>query len=342
MITTFGEIMLRLMPADSGEKIADATDFEVRPGGSESNVAIALANLGLNAFFVSCLPDNALGYKIIRHLRSEGVSTDFIKMMPGRLGTYWTETGLGPRNSFVIYDRENSVFSNITPEDINREHLLSLTSWFHFSGISPAVSENVYLVLAKVVSELQCPYSVDLNFRSKLWEWVNKDPKLIRMMMTELCRNATFIAGNESDFQDVFGFQSSSENPETVFSHLSEQCFKKFPNLEYVAISHRESHSASLNDWSGFLFNRKHPSEGYQGIQYRLDNIRDRVGTGDSFSAGIIYGLLHRETMSDQDIIDFAVTLGALNHTTIGDASHFTAEDVFNTMKTGGSGRIIR
>jgi 2-dehydro-3-deoxygluconokinase len=342
MITTFGEIMLRLMPADSGEKIADATDFEVRPGGSESNVAIALANLGMETCFATCLPHNQLGHKILRHLKAEGVNTDFIRTKEGRLGTYWTETGLGPRNSFVIYDRENSVLSNITPEDIDWEHLLSLTSWFHFSGISPAISENVYQVLSKLPDILNCPYSVDLNFRSKLWEWVNKDPKLIRMMMTELCRNATFIAGNESDFQNVFGFQSSSENPETVFSHLSEQCFKTFPNLEYVAISNRESLTASLNNWSGFLFNRKNPSEGYQGIQYRLDNIRDRVGTGDSFSAGIIYGLQHRDTMTDQDIIDFAVTLGALNHTTIGDASHFTAEDVLNTMKTGGSGRIIR
>jgi len=342
MITTFGEIMLRLMPADPGEKIVDATDFEVRPGGSESNVAIALANLGLETCFATCLPHNQLANKILRHLKAEGVNTDFIRMKEGRLGTYWTETGIGPRNSFVIYDRENSAFSNMTTEDIDWEHLLSLTKWFHFSGISPAVSENVYQVLSKLPGTINCPYSVDLNFRSKLWDWVNKDQKEISKIMTELCRNATFIAGNESDFQNVFGFHSSAENPEEIFSELSGQCFKTFPNLEYVAISHRESLSASLNNWSGFLFNRKNPSKGFQGMQYKLDQIRDRVGTGDSFSAGIIYGLLHGDTMSDQDVVDFAVTLGALNHTTIGDASHFTAEDVFNTMKTGGSGRIIR
>ena len=342
MITTFGEIMLRISPKDMGERILQATDFEIRPGGSESNVAIALANLGLNSTFISKLPDNPIGQKVLGQLRLEGVNTDQISLTGGRIGMYWTENGTGPRNSFVIYDRENSAFSNSKFDDFNWSEILKQTNWFHFSGISPAVSADVAHLLKNVIDSITIPYSVDLNFRKNLWQWVDLTPNKITEIMTGLCSHATLIAGNESDFQNIFGFAVSAIDEKETYKVIAKQCFDLFPDLKYIAISNRVAFSANNNDWSGFLFVRNDEKYTYKGLTYKLDNIQDRVGTGDSFSAGIIYGLQHQHEMTWQQIIDFAVTLGALNHTTKGDASNFTKEEVLNTLKSKGSGRIER
>lgn len=341
MITTFGEIMLRISPIDVAVRIIQADTFDIRPGGSESNVAIALENLGLKNRFVTSLPGNTLGEKIIRYLKTESVNTDFIILSGDRIGMYWTENGSGPRNSFVIYDRENSAFSNAQYDDYSWDKILENTTWFHFSGISPAVSKNVAELLQKVVDRITCPYSVDLNYRNKLWQWVGQDKAMIKDVMHQLCTKATLIAGNETDFQNVFSLYSDYKDPGENFRQISEQCFKLFPHLKYIAISQRISHSASQNDWSGFLFVRNDTNFMYKGMDYRLDNIKDRVGTGDSFVAGVIYGL-QKETDNPQYVIDFATTLGALNHTTKGDASNFSVEEVLSTMSTKGSGRIIR
>lgn len=342
MITTFGEIMLRISPKELGERLLQATDFEIRPGGSESNVAIALSNLGVQTNFVTCLPKNQLGDKIIRQLKLETVETKYIQQSADRIGMYWTENGTGPRNSFVIYDRENSAFSLAGYENYPWNDILKRTDWFHFSGISPAVSQNVTLLLQKVVEEISCPYSVDLNFRNNLWQWVNRDSNEIKKIMTALCSKATLICGNESDFQNIFGLTSSEPNERDAYTEIAHQCFDIFPNLEYIAISNRKAYSANHNDWNGFLFVKNDTSFAYEGITYKLDNIQDRVGTGDSFSAGIIYGLLHQHEMNWQRIIDFAVTLGALNHTTKGDASSFNAIEVIKAIETRGTGKILR
>jgi 2-dehydro-3-deoxygluconokinase len=342
MITTFGEIMLRISPKETAERILQATNFEIRPGGSESNVAIALANLGVKSTLVTSLPDNPLGHKVIRQLRNESVNTEFIKMTGGRIGMYWTENGTGPRNSFVIYDRENSAFTHVTFNDFNWAEILRQSCWLHFSGISPAVCKGVTQLLEKVIENLKCPYSVDLNFRNNLWNWAKKDPLKIKEVMTGLCQNATLIAGNESDFQSIFGFNSSSDNELEVYTTIVRQCFIYFPNLQYIAVSNRVAHSATHNDWNGYFFVRNDDQFCYKGCTYNLDNIQDRVGTGDSFVAGIIYGLNREIKMPFQEIIDFAVTLSALNHTTKGDASNFTEEDVKITIKSNGSGRIVR
>jgi 2-dehydro-3-deoxygluconokinase len=342
MITTFGEIMLRISPKDIGERILQATDFETRPGGSESNVAIALANLGMKTALVTALPDNPLGEKVIRQLLSESVDTGFIKMTGERIGIYWTENATGPRNSFVVYDRENSAFSKATFQDFDWDEILSQSQWFHFSGISPAVSESIAILLEKVVESITCPYSVDLNFRNKLWKWVDKGPAGIAAIMTSLCNKATLIAGNESDFQTIFGFDSDSSDEMEKYNTIARQCFTRFPKLQYIAISNRISHSATLNDWSGYLFVRDDEKFCYKSIEYKLDNIQDRVGTGDSFVAGVIYGLNNTNQMSWQQTIDFAVTLGALNHTTKGDASNFSGNDVLSVIQSNGTGRIVR
>lgn len=340
-VTTFGEIMLRLSPAEKGERLTQATYFRTEPGGSESNVAIALSNLGLETKFISRLPDNALTDKLIQSLRQFGVDTSFIKKGGDKVGIYWTENGIGPRNSFVIYDRDNTSFSQMSTDDFDWEEIFQDTSWFHFSGISPAISENVKNVLLEVVQKTEMPYSVDLNYRDKLWKWVNKDTKMISEYMRSLCERASLIAGNESDFQDVLGIHPDSDNN---YTDIAAKCFEQFPNLKYISISNREAISASTNIWNGFLF-VKVKDEGikkFEGLKYTLESIMDRVGTGDSFVAGIIYGLLNDEKYSYQGIIEFATTLAALNHTTIGDASRFSADEVLKVIANKGTGRIIR
>jgi len=342
MITTFGEIMLRISPVSSGERIAQAGTFRIEPGGSESNVAIALSNLGMETAFVTCLPNNELALKIVQQLNKFSVSTSNIVTKGDRLGVYWTETGSGPRNSFVIYDREHSAFSESNFMDYHWAEIFSNISWFHFSGISPAVSFSVAELLQKVVDFCPCPYSVDLNFREKLWSWLNKDKEKINKVMTGLCSKATLIAGNETDFQDIFGLSLKGYDKDSLFAAIAERSFLLFPATRYIAISSRESVSATINNWSGYLFVKGDEQFAYKGMDYCLDSIYDRVGTGDSFVAGIIFGLAKAGHFSHQQTVDFAVTLSALNHTTIGDVSNFNESDVLRTMHNKGSGRIVR
>ncbi|HRZ42508.1 MAG TPA: sugar kinase, partial [Bacteroidales bacterium] len=338
MITTFGEIMLRIQPAESGERIRQAALFRITPGGSESNVAIALSNLGLHTTFVTALPNNELAQSIMEHLWQFGVDTQYIIQEGERLGLYFTETGIGPRNSFVVYDRAESAFSRATPEMFPLHEMMHKSSWFHFSGISPAVSESVTEILMQATAEPPCPYSVDLNYREKLWQWVEHDKDAIRNVMTELCENATMIAGNETDFQNIFGLKSAASNKADAFADIAQQCFNLFPKTKFITISDRTAISATTNHWGGFLFVRDNPVFGFCGKEYTIDHILDRVGTGDSFVAGIIYGLVDNKQQDYQQVIDFAVALSALNHTTVGDASRFSVADVLKTIESSGSG----
>lgn len=342
MITTFGEIMLRITPQDSGERILQSKNYRIEPGGSESNVAIALSNLGMKTQFITSLPDYALSEKIVRYLMEHNV-IPIILQKGSRVGVYWTETGIGPRNSFVIYDRENSAFSEASYDDFNWSEIFKKTSWFHFSGISPAVSESVSEMLSKVVKKIQVPYSVDLNYRKKLWNWCNKNPDKINETMTELCSKATLIAGNESDFIDIFGIDSRERDANKKYSQIAEQAFQKFLKAEFISISNRKSISATRNDWNGFLFvNQNNKIQAFKSHTYQIDSVIDRVGTGDGFVAGIIYGLTTLNKDEYQKTVDFANTLAALNHTTKGDASNFSKEEVLRVMETKGSGRIAR
>lgn len=338
-VTTFGEIMLRLSPVEKGERLTQATYFRTEPGGSESNVAIALSNLGLETKFVSRLPDNVLTDKILQNLKQFSVDTSGIKKGGDKVGIYWTENGVGPRNSFVIYDRDNTSFSQMSTDDFDWKEIFKDTSWFHFSGISPAISKNVKTVLLEAIQKADIPYSVDLNYRENLWKWVNKDAKLISEYMRLLCERAVLIAGNESDFQNVLGIYPDSESD---YTDIAAKCFEQLPNLRYISISNREALSASTNIWNGFLFVKDKGINKFVGLKYNLESIMDRVGTGDSFVAGIIYGLLNEEKYKYQEIIDFATTLAALNHTTIGDASIFSADEVLKVIANNGTGRIIR
>ena len=342
MISTFGEIMLRISPDSKAERLIQSKSFRIEPGGSESNVAIALANLGKEVSFISCLPENELSDLVIRYLKHHSVDASNIVFKGNRIGVYWTENGSGPRNSFVIYDRENSAFSSSGIDDYDFHQILNKSEWFHFSGISPSVSESVTQLLQKALEICHCPYSVDLNFREKLWGWVSKDKTKIGEIMTNLCQRAELIAGNETDFQNIFGIESTKAPKRDAFKEIAENVFSIFPALKYIAISNRQSVSATKNHWNGFLFVRSDDQFVYEGKEYILDSIEDRVGTGDSFVAGIIFGLFAKDKTNYQEVIDFAVALSALNHTTLGDASCFSVTDVQKTLNSGGSGRIVR
>lgn len=342
MITTFGEIMLRIQPAESGERMRQASLFRITPGGSESNVAIALANLGLRTTFVTALPQNELAQIIHEHLWQFGVDTQYLVQEDDRMGLYFTETGIGPRNSFVVYDRAESAFSKADLRTFPMHEIMHKSAWFHFSGISPAVSESVAEILLHATADAPCPVSIDLNYREKLWQWVEHDKDSIRNVMEELCGNATLIAGNETDFQNIFGLKTTATDKAEGFADIARQCFDLFPKTKFITISDRTAISATTNLWGGFLFVREDPVFSYHGTEYNIDHIVDRVGTGDSFIAGIIHGLVYEKKPDYQYVIDFAVALSALNHTTMGDASRFSARDVQKTIESGGSGRIIR
>lgn len=339
-IITFGEIMLRITPFVMGERTIQADTFRIEPGGSESNVAVALANLGENVAFLTKLPDNELSEIIYRYLRKYNVDTSYIKTGKGRLGVYYTEHGVGPRPSLVVYDRENSTFAESEPADFDLNKINKEFSWFHTSGISPAVSKNAHDTLEKIIKNLgrNIQISIDLNYRKKLWEWVHEPrTESIKNIMLALCRKAYLLTANETDFQDVFEFDGNGETSQK-YGEIARKAFEKMPELQYVAISLRESISASENNWSGMLFLRN--GDQFKGPVLKMNNIVDRVGAGDSFTAGVIHGIINNT--NPQHIIDFAVALSALKHTVRGDASQFKKNEVEYILKSGRDGRIIR
>lgn len=335
-ILTFGEIMLRILPIDKGNTLMDTNFFRIEPGGSEANVAIALAHLGNQTALLTALPENnPLTLKIEGYLRYHGVDDSLILKKPGRIGLYWTENGIGPRNSFVQYDRESSAFSNLklSPSDISNINRVS--SWFHVSGISPAVSKQASKTVENLLNSLNnVPVSIDLNFRHKLWKWTGSS---IHKYMKNICKNAILITANEADIKDSLGYGWDIK----CGCEIAKNIFNEFKKLKYLSVSHRTSISASENKWTGFFYVRESNNiNEYKGLSYHLTSIVDRIGSGDAFTAGIIHGIIHR--LSSQDVINIAVALGALKHTIIGDACNFNIAEVMRVIETIGSGKIIR
>lgn len=346
-ISTFGETMLRVSPKSIGERLHHANDFTVQPGGSESNVAIALSRLGHESRFLTRLPQGPLAEKIMQNLMANAVDTSYIARGGQRLGLYFAEMGTGPRNSEVLYDRQGSAFSEITLKDINWKSALSGVQWFHTSGITPAVSQAACKTLLKTLTLLdpKTALSIDLNYRGKLWAWAKQKHVSIEDTMWEVCSRATLISGNETDFRDCLGIKkkpgAAGAAGLAYYKRAAMQCFRRLPKLKYVSVSLRHSHSASENGWSGLLFVKKKTSVSlYKGPKLLITNIVDRIGTGDAMTAGIIHGILSFGT-DYQRTVDFALGLSALNHTTLGDASQFGTEDVEHFLKNPG-GRVVR
>jgi 2-dehydro-3-deoxygluconokinase len=340
-VLTFGEVMMRLTPPDF-LRFTQTRSFNVIYAGAEVNVAIALANLGAPVEFVTCLPENDLGDACINYIRQFGVGIKHIIRSGNRLGTYYTETGAIQRGNKVIYDRENSAFANIQPKMIDWNTVFSDAHWFHWSGITPAVSKgaaDTCLEAIKIAKKKGLTISCDLNYRSKLWKW-GKTPEEI---MSNLLKYVDIVIGNEEDMEKVFDIKApgvdvtKGQINAEKYRFVTKKLIERFPHLQLVAITLRQSLSASHNKWTGVMYDGK---TFYKSTNYDISHIVDRVGAGDAFSAGFIYQLLYEKNR--QHALDFAVALSCLKHTIYGDSCMITLDEVKKLMKGAASGRISR
>ena len=341
-VVTFGEIMMRLSPPGY-LRFGQAHSFDVVYGGGEANVAVSLANFGLPIDYVTRVPDNDLGNACVQFLRQYGVGVDKIVRGGDRLGIYFLEMGATQRGSKVIYDRANSAIATIEPGMIDWRQVFDDADWFHWTGITPAISAGaagVCLEAVQTAKEMGLTVSCDLNYRKKLWKWGKRPGEV----MPELVGYCDVAIGNEEDADKVFGIRA----PETdvaagkvdagKYHHVCQELARRFPNLRTIAITLRGSISASHNTWSGVLW---HKGIFYSGPLFDVTHIVDRVGGGDSFMGGLIYGL---RTHSDdpQKALDFAVAASCLKHSIFGDFNMATVDEVEKLMAGDVSGRVSR
>jgi 2-dehydro-3-deoxygluconokinase len=341
-IVTFGEIMLRLAPPGF-QRFTQARSFNAIYGGGEANVAVSLANYGEEVVYVTRLPQNDLGDACLMSLRSYGIHTDHIARGGDRIGIYFLETGAAQRGSKVIYDRANSSFSSIQTGTIDWKYVFDGADWFHWTGITPAVSKNAADVCCEAIHiarEMGVTISTDLNYRAKLWKW-GKTPGEV---MTDLVDMCDLALGNEEDADKVFGIKAPQADVTAGkvdadhYLHVCEALAKKFPSLKTVCITLRGSLSASHNTWSGVLWKE---GEFYSAPTYDILPIVDRVGGGDSFMAGLIYGL-RTYTDNPQKALNFAAAAACLKHSIIGDFNAVSVSEVEKLMGGDASGRVTR
>lgn len=337
-VVTFGEIMLRLAPFGNLRFFQESA-LEATFGGGEANVAVSLSFFGYDAAFVTKVPDNAIGQAAISELRKHGVNTTYIAKGGDRLGIYYLEKGMSVRASNVIYDRVNSSISKASEKDFNWHQIFDNVNWFHFTGITPALSDdlaNILILALKIAKEKGIKVSCDLNYRKKLWS-----TEKAKKVMSKLMQYVDVLIANEEDAEKVFGIKAKNADiskgkiERESFVDVAKQLVEKF-NFEAVAISLRESISASLNNWGGMLYVK---DKAYFSKTHNI-NILDRVGGGDSFCAGLIYGL--NEFKDYQEVIEFAAAASALKQTIEGDFNLTTVDEVKTLIKTDGSGRIQR
>ena len=343
-VVTFGEIMLRL--ATPGfQRFIQSASLNATFGGGEANVAVSLANYGIDTEFVTRLPNNDIANWCISELRKYNVGTKEIIRGGERVGIYFLETGAVSRSSKVVYDRANSSIAEIKPGMINWHEVLKDADWFHWTGISPALSQgaaDACLEAIKVANELDVTVSTDLNYRKNLWKYGKKASEV----MPELVAGCDIILGNEEDAEKVFGIKPEGFDAEHTggevdaaeFQSVCAQLMNKFPRARKVIITLRGSINANHNTWGGVLYSN---DTLHQSKRYDITHIVDRVGGGDSFMGGLIYGLL-TYTTDDQKALDFAVAASCLKHTIYGDFNLVTVSEVENLMKGDGSGRVMR
>ncbi len=343
-VVTFGEIMLRLAPPGF-LRFSQTNSFDIIYGGGESNVAVSLANYGVPVDFVTRLPKNDIGQCALMELRKRGVGVDQIIYGGDRLGIYFLETGAVSRGSKVVYDRAHSAISEIKPGMIDWEKVFESAGWFHWTGITPAISQgaaDVCLEAVLAASKLGITISTDLNYRAKLWQYGGEREAI----MTELTSYCDVILGNEEDAEKHFnikpeGLDITKQGHDVkaeAFLSVCKQMMEKFPRAKKVIITLRGSISASHNTWAGVLYDGK---KMYQTRQYQITHIVDRVGGGDSFMGGLIYGLL-KYPEDDQNALDFAVAASCLKHTIKGDANLVTVDEVQKLVRGDASGRVVR
>ncbi len=341
-IVTFGEIMLRLAPPGY-LRFSQTDTFEATYGGGEANVAVSLANYGLQVDFVTRMPDNDITKAAITSLRKHNVGTDKIVFGGDRLGIYFLETGAVARASKVVYDRAYSSISQIKPGMIDWDEVLDDAEWFHWTGITPAISQgaaDVCLEAIKTANKKGVTVSTDLNFRKNLWKY----GKTAREVMPALVEGCDVILGNEEDAEKVFGIHPegldvTKGNVEAAaYQSVCQQLMQNFPRAKKVIITLRGSINANHNTWSGVLYDGKTL---YKAPQYDITHIVDRVGGGDSFMGGLIYGLTSYSG-DDQKALNFAVAASCLKHTIKGDFNMVTVEEVEKLMGGDASGRVSR
>ena len=337
-VITMGEIMLRLS-TPGFQRFIQADSFDVCYGGGEANVAVSLANYGHDAYFVTKVPNNPIGESAIAALRKFNVNCDHIVKGGDRLGIYFLETGASMRASTVVYDRANSAIAEADPSDFDFDKIFEGADWFHFTGITPAISDKAAVLTEealKAAKRNNVTVSVDLNYRKKLWS-----TEKAQRIMTNLMQYVDVCIGNEEDAEKVLGFKpgntdvTSGELELAGYQDIFKQMINKF-NFKYVVSSLRESYSASDNGWSACIYDG---NEFYHSKKYNI-RIVDRVGGGDSFAAGLICGLLDGKSM--KDALEYAVAASALKHTIPGDFNMVSRAEVKTLVGGDASGRVQR
>jgi 2-dehydro-3-deoxygluconokinase len=340
-VVTFGEIMLRLSPPGY-QRFGQARAFDAIYGGGESNVAVSLATFGIPVDYVTRLPNNDLGDACLQFVRQYGVGVDKIVRGGERLGIYFLEMGTMQRGSKVIYDRANSAIASIESGMIDWQAVFSDADWFHWTGITPAISAGTAAVCLEAVQtakQMGLTVSCDLNYRKKLWKW----GKSAGEVMPGLVQYCDLAIGNEEDAAKVFGIHAPDTDVTAgkveadKYRYVCEELHKRFERLNTIAITLRGSISASHNTWSGVLWR---DGAFYTGGQYDVTHIVDRVGGGDSFGAGLIYGLRTKD--DPQWTLDFAIAASCLKHSIFGDFNLVTVDEVEKLMKGDASGRVSR
>lgn len=344
-IVTFGEVMLRLK-APGFERLLQSPNLEATFGGGEANVAVSLAQFGLEVTYVTALPRNPISEACVAFLKGKGVDTSHIVQAGERMGIYYLEAGANQKPSRVVYDRVHSAIMDVSPSDFDWEKILDGATWFHITGITPALSTSVAEISRTAMMTAQkkgITVSCDFNYRKNLWKYGQSAPEV----MTDLVRYADVGIANEEDCQRALGITVESGDWEDdiesgridteKYRLLCEKVLSAFPNLKYQAITLRESYNADRNGWAACLHNGK---EFFVSTHYEVTDIVDRMGTGDAFAAGLIYGLT--SGMADPEALEYAVAASCLKHSIPGDMNFCSVEEVKVLMAGNGSGRIQR
>lgn len=342
-VVTFGEIMVRL-GAPGYLKLIQANQFDVSYAGAEANVAVSLANYGLETDYITCLPDNPIAERCIMDLRGHKVGVNHIQRTGKRIGILYLETGSNARPSKVYYDREDSSIANVAPGSIDWKEILKDATWFHWTGITPALSANAAAECSKAIktaNELGVTVSCDINYRGNLWKY----GKTATEVMPEMVAGSDIILGNEEDCEKVFGvkpkdFDAAKTNgnvDQSSFLSVCQQMMERFPRCKKMVVTLRGAINANHNTWGGVLYNGK---ELIESRRYDITDIVDRVGGGDSFMGGLIFGLLHYK--DDHKALEFATAASCLKHTLKGDYNWVTVQEVENLMGGDASGRVKR
>ena len=339
-VLTFGEIMLRLKAPDH-ERFFQSPMLEATFGGGEANVAVSLANYGMDAVFLTVLPRNAIADECVKELRRFDVDTRCIVRGPGRMGIYYLENGANQLPSKVVYDREYSAIAMAKPGDIDWDKAFESVEWFHITGITPAISESAMQLSLEAVKEAKkrnVTVSCDLNYRKKLWQYGVRAAQVMR----EMAQYVDVAIANEEDVQKSLAITvdvdvESGELDRNKYRELSSKVLAAYPNMKMIAITLRESKTADTNGWAACLNDGEHF---YESKRYMISDIIDRVGGGDSFAGGLIYGLNRYD--DKQKALEFAVAASCLKHSVIGDFNRVGVSDVETLMGGDGIGRVQR